>query len=725
MTSKSFRYTALTLNLLEKILGSNFSVTGIENLPDNPIMFVANHFTRSETFFVPHLIYKYTNRQVRCLADSDLYHGLLGRFLESVGTIAVNHPNRDKIIVSDLISGEYDWMIYPEGSMLKNKEVNRKESLYINSTPYRIGPVRTGSAVLALKSHLYRQEMIEASNSGNLQRLQELEKTYAVKYDDNFKQLQTFVVPLTVSYYPIRPGKNRLQFYANKIIEKIPPRLAEELEIEGNLLMSSEINLYFGEAINLSDYSQEARDLIYQIPIIKSETKSNFIIKYFKNRLTSKFMGEIYANLQVNLDHIFIAALEHISEKEIEIEHFKRIIYLSASMIKKCGRYRTNQSIDEENLFKIFTDEAHKEFDDVFALAKKLGDIEEISGRRIIIHRSFLYKKYDFHRVRLENTLQVIANEFSLLEFANDIVKRNCKLSFKEARNKVFAEICKKDQEIFEADYQIYFDKEFSKDRSIGRPFFIDSSVKSSPKIKKIGILICHGYKASPKEVEDLAKFFNGFGFKVYAVRMKGHGTTPINIKDTSWQDWYNSMQRGYAALRTVCSKVIVVGFSTGGLLALLSTSRKNHGVAAVVSINAALKLRDIRARMVRGINLWNEMLDKIHIDAAKFEYVDDASENPNFNYTRNYLKGVEELGKLMQECNENLAKISAPSLIIQADKDPVVDPISGLMIYEKISSTDKFLFEPNFNNHIIIGGNRKEEIFAIIKDFLHKMNLS
>jgi hypothetical protein len=156
--------------------------------------------------------------------------------------------------------------------------------------------------------------------------------------------------------------------------------------------------------------------------------------------------------------------------------------------IKKCGRYRINQSIEENNLVKMFIDEPHKEFDSVFELAKKLGEIEEIPGRKIVINKSFLYKKYDFHRVRLENTLQVISNEFSLLEFANDIVKRNCKLSFEEARHKVFDDLCKKDQEIFENDYQIYFDKEFSKDRSIGRPFFLNSTVKASPKIKKIGI---------------------------------------------------------------------------------------------------------------------------------------------------------------------------------------------------------------------------------------------
>ncbi len=724
MLTKTFRYTVLALNVLEKILGSRFSVTGIENLPQGPIMFVANHFTRLETFIVPYLIYKKTGRQVRCLADSDLFNGnFLGKFLERVGTISTQNPSRDKIIIRDLISGDYDWMIYPEGSMIKSKEIKREE-IFVNNTPYRTGPVRTGSAVLALKSNLYRQDLIEANIRGDTALLKEFDENYHLQYSDQLKLLETHIIPLTITYYPIRPGHNKIELFAKKFVEKIPPRLAEELEIEGNLLESAEMNLHFSKAINLKNYSKTTRDLILQIPIIKNETKNDIIIKYFKHRLTTEFMEKIYLNLQINLDHIFSSVLQHFPQKEICVDHLKKIIYISALMIKKTAKYRINSSIEEENLIKIFSDEPHQDFDSAFQLAKELGEIEEIDATKITINKSFIHKRYDFHKVRLENTLQVIANEFALLDVANNIVKHNCKTNQDLLRQKAFNEIVKKDQEIYENDYQVYYDKNFSKDRSVGRPYFMDSHIKSPAKIKKIGILICHGYKSSPKEVESLAKFFNGFGFKVYAVRMKGHGTSPVNIQDTNWHDWYDSLQRGYAALKMICAKVVIVGFSTGGLIGLLSTAQKKSGIAAIVSINSALKLKDIRSKMVHGINLWNDLLDKFHIHTGKFEYIDSEPEIPEFNYSRNYIKGVGEIEKLMKECRENLPQITIPALIIQARHDPVVDPLSGVMIYERILSKDKFLFEPDFSNHVIINGERKEEIFALIKEFLHKMKL-
>jgi esterase/lipase/1-acyl-sn-glycerol-3-phosphate acyltransferase len=726
MATKTFRYAALAIRVLEKILGSKFSVSGIENLPKHPVMFVANHFTRAETFFIPYLIYKHTGRQIRCLADASLYHGALGRFLESAGTISTRNKDRDQIILKDLITGEYDWMIYPEGSMIKSKEI-KNEYGFTNYTPYRVGPVRTGSAVLALKSEIYRLDLVEAFEKNQIEKIKELRESFGVEYEKSLKEINTHIVPLNITYYPLRPGANVIQKLVARLIKKVPQQLAEELEIEGNLLLGAEINVHFGDSINVGEYMRLTRNTIYQIPIISNETKVNLILRYLKASLTNDFMTKVYSDIQINLDHIFSAVLHHTQEEEMEMNRLRRLIYFAAVIIQKTGRYRINHSIFEENLFKIFIDEPHVEFDGALALAQKQGLIEKIAGDKIRINKKALGKKFDFNEIRLENSLQVVANEFSLLDSANDILKRIVKISDDELRKKVFSEIYQRDLDLFESDYNIYFDEKSSKSKTVGAPFFLDSQVKASARVRRVGVLICHGYKSAPKEVESLSQFLNGFGFKVYAVRLKGHGTSPINLRDTTWEDWYSGLQRGYAALQNICSKIIIVGFSTGGLLGLMSCARKFENTKklnGIISINAALQLRDIKARMVPGINIWNEMLNKFHVEKGKFEYVDDQPENPHINYSRNYLKAVEQLEKLMHICEKSLPKIHAEALIIQADQDPIVNPVSGKIIYEKISSSEKTLSELHFSNHVIINGDRKEEVFEVIQKFLSKIKI-
>ena len=725
MNRKSFRYASLAMNLLEKLLGTRFTISGIEKIPNQPVMFVANHFTRSETFFVPYIINKATGRHIRCLADSKIFSGIFGKFLTSVGTVSTKDPNRDNIIIEDLVSGAFDWMIYPEGSMIKSKEI-KYDGLYINNTPYRVGPVRTGASVLALKSELFRTEIVEAYENNDKQTLDNYKINNGLTYHESYKNLQTKIVPVNITYYPIRPGDNKIKALAGALIKNLPKQIVEELEIEGNILLDADINISFGDPINLAEYVKSTRTIINKIPIIKGETKNNFILKYFRSRLTSNFMEKIYSDVQINFDHIFVSALMHSTRSDIAIDHLKRIIYYSAILIAKTKKYRLNSSIFEQNIFKIFSDENFSEFDDVFNLAIKQNLIKKINENEIEIFKNLLNKNYDFHQIRIENTLQVILREFALLENANSVVKRVCSMNENDLQEIVFKNIYEADLKIFEKNYAENFDKNFSKDKSIGAPIFSNIEAKSLKNIQNFGVVLVHGYKSAPKEVEDLAKFLNSHGIMTYSVRLQGHGTAPIDMKNYSWFDWYESVQRGYCALSNICSKVAVVGFSTGGLLSLLSASQKKsyNKLAGVVSINSALKLRDIKSKMIPGINLWNELLEKFNLEKGRMEFIEDVPENPHINYSRNYIKGVYELEKLMILCDDNLHKITCPTLVIQSNKDPVVNPISGKIIFDKIHSTAKKLIEVDFENHVIITAKNKETVFQEIINFFNQQKI-
>jgi len=720
MNFKSFRYASFAMNILERLLGSRFTVSGIEKIPKQPVLFVANHFTRSETFFVPYVINKITSRHIRCLADSKIFVGAFGKFLRSVGTVSTKDPDRDNIILHDLISADYDWMIYPEGSMVKSKEISF-DGLFTSNTPYRVGPIRTGASVLALKSELYRQDLINASLTNNQNIIAEYKQNFGFNFDiAKIQNLHTNIVPVNITYYPIRPGDNKIKNIALKLIKNLPSQISEELEIEGNILMDSIIDINFGDPIDVAQYINSTKSVIAKIPIIKYETKNNFVIKYYRTKLTNDFMAKIYLNIQINFDHLFIASLINFSDNKIQIDHLKRIIYYSAILLAKSKKYRLHNLLLEENIFTIFNDEKFTQFDDVFELALKQNIISKISDKEIQIYKTQLNKKLDFHHIRIENTLLVIFREFDLLESANSIVKRTCNIDDLELKNLVFENITKSDLNDYENDFNQYFDKNFSKDKSVGAPFYqiIDSS--------KYAIILVHGYKSAPKEMNDLANFLNENQISTYNVRLKGHGTAPINLQYCEWMDWYQSMQRGYCALSNKFENLVIIGFSTGGLLSLLSGSQKNKNpkLKAIISINSALKLLDIKTKMVPGINLWNELLTKFNIESGKFQYVDDNPENPHINYSRNYLKGVYELEKLMNICQANLHKIEQPTLIIQAKHDPVVNPVSGKIIYNMVNANNKKLIELDFNRHVIVNCENKKLVFEEIMDFLKKIML-
>ena len=150
------------LSLLEKILNSNVQIKGIENIPlSNPKIFVANHFTRTEAMLVPYSLYNITNKKVGVIADDSLFKSFFGTFLTNLGAMKKSELNRNEHIIGDLITSCKDWMIFPEGMMVKAKDISKVEKNFCVKIDGTCQRVYTGAAVLALLSQLFRQEFFD------------------------------------------------------------------------------------------------------------------------------------------------------------------------------------------------------------------------------------------------------------------------------------------------------------------------------------------------------------------------------------------------------------------------------------------------------------------------------------------------------------------------------------------------------------------------------------
>jgi esterase/lipase len=115
-------------------------------------------------------------------------------------------------------------------------------------------------------------------------------------------------------------------------------------------------------------------------------------------------------------------------------------------------------------------------------------------------------------------------------------------------------------------------------------------------------------------------------------------------------------------------------------------------------------------------------MNNLLSIFNAGMEYVDDTDiEFPAFNYERIYIKSLEQLRLLMENCKLILPSITAPTLILQSDKDPVVKPESANKILEKICSGDKALETFDCSRHVITLGEGNREVLETVYSFIDR----
>lgn len=84
-----------------------------------------------------------------------------------------------------------------------------------------------------------------------------------------------------------------------------------------------------------------------------------------------------------------------------------------------------------------------------------------------------------------------------------------------------------------------------------------------------VGVLLIHGFTASPTQLRLVGNFLYDRGLTVVAPLLPGHGTTVSDLSQQRWQNWTQHVGLAFADLKSRCTTVFVAGISLGSLLAL------------------------------------------------------------------------------------------------------------------------------------------------------------
>ena len=203
MASRIFRATSTMIDVLHKVLKLSIHVEGLDNITDRPTLFVVNHFTRMETLIVPYVLHKHADRELRALADDGLFKGLFGEYLKRMGARSTREPLRNRMIIGDLVTGRHDWVIFPEGVMVKTKKVVHRGKLRIVHPLRGVGRPHTGAAMLALKAALVQERFLKACHEGNTEVLKELGERYGLTEEQCLLLPSLVITPVNITFYKL------------------------------------------------------------------------------------------------------------------------------------------------------------------------------------------------------------------------------------------------------------------------------------------------------------------------------------------------------------------------------------------------------------------------------------------------------------------------------------------------------------------------------------------
>jgi esterase/lipase len=563
----------------------------------------------------------------------------------------------------------------------------------------------------------------------------ETDKLLQWKHDLDFQNLDqlllaavkpTLIVPSNITFYPIRSSDNLLLKSVEWLSNGLSPRQTEELLVEGNIMFrDTDMDVRMGKAIDpyhvwnrwnhdlLELVSSEFNTLdeVFALHDAPKNWKQKLLGFYFKkNALATRdqYMQDIYANVTINLSHLASTLIMHYignGQYEIDKQLFYRCLYLAIKLLQKNKTIKLHRNLLNPDYYSDLLPAKNKRFESFIKVAEQSGLLDRDDYN--FYFNDSLRADYNAYTIRMENLIAVYHNEASpILAVRKAIAKALAKA--KKNTPKKLAQCLFEDELLsLQLDREYFTRDQYNeinqneKATANPEPFFLQPN-----KGNGFGVLLIHGLLASPAEVADYGAELVNQGYTVIGVRVKGHGTSPYDLRSRTVEDWYNSIDRSAAILKLLCNKIIIIGFSTGGALALQYAAQNNDSIASVVAVAVPINFVDSSLMLVPLLHRTNKLVQWLSSYEGVKPFIHNDPENPEINYQAVPVRSLYELRRLIQEMLTSLEKIKVPTLLVYADQDPIVAINSADIILKKLHCQHKELNIIHSDQHGILMHN-------------------
>ena len=392
-------------------------------------------------------------------------------------------------------------------------------------------------------------------------------------------------------------------------------------------------------------------------------------------------------------------------QQQINKYCFYKTLYIAIKTLQNNKKIHLHRSLLNPDEYNGLIEGKSKRFEHFICVAESSGLIVSYHDNYQFLPK--LCEEYDFDTIRMENLIAVYNNEAEPIGVVRKALIHAYKQCSKVSEQQL-AEWAFEDELI-----SLAWDKRrYTKSRyddineqeifeEYPKPFLLKPE-----KSNGFGILLIHGLLSSPAELRGYAEALLKQGYTILGVRLKGHGTSPYDLRKQTVEDWFKSVQRGVKIISVYCDAVVVIGFSTGGGLALKLASEGIDKIVAVVVVAVPIKFVDKSFLFIPLLHGANRLVKWISSIEGVKPFIENSPEHKALNYINVPVKSLYELRQLMDEVEEKLPDIDIPALIIYADQDPVVDVESAGVIMSGLGSKYKKLITVHANRHGILMEN-------------------
>ena len=239
---------------------------------------------------------------------------------------------------------------------------------------------------------------------------------------------------------------------------------------------------------------------------------------------------------------------------------------------------------------------------------------------------------------------------------------------------------------------------------------------------KPLGVLLVHGFTASPKNIIALEAPLNELGLPTRAPLLHGHGAdSPEALRNSTWRDWLADGEDALKDLLSEAEKAIIVGHSMGGLVALNLAADYSRSIDSIVLAAAAVYLTNILAPG-RALNflapLYAAIIKKVDMPPV---YVEQAQAQFDPNYAWSPTPPILSLFEFARLTRARLQEVNVPALIVNSRKDGTVATESAQIIFDGLATagTEKSILWFEKTEHEMFLDIERHVVIKAIVDYI------
>jgi carboxylesterase len=228
-------------------------------------------------------------------------------------------------------------------------------------------------------------------------------------------------------------------------------------------------------------------------------------------------------------------------------------------------------------------------------------------------------------------------------------------------------------------------------------------------------VLLLHGFTGNSADVRMLGRFLETKGYTCHAPIYKGHGVPPEELVHTGPEDWWQDVMNAYQFLRD-CGheKIAVAGLSLGGVFSL--KLGYTVPIKGIVPMCAPMYIKSEEV-MYQGI------LEYAREYKKREGKTDEQIEKEMNAFQQTPMGTLKALQNLISDVRNSIDMIYAPTFVVQARHDHMINTDSANIIYNDVESTDKHLKWYEESGHVITLDKERDQLHEDIYQFLETLD--